>query len=156
MVFLNKVDPDDRQSVGCSISLPVAPLMAPLFGSWVSTEVSWGGTAVPACSTQCWGTVAAGDPKRGVPQLQDAGGRAFLATSTKPPGLKATRTIVKLMIVREPRGVEDAMEVQKKILLVSDRFVRGQIDPGSLCSGAGMWGPVWMSSFRGSISSRKL
>lgn len=60
-----------------------------------------------------------------VPQWQDGGTRAFLATSTKLPGLKARRTMVKPMMVREPEGAEDATEVQKMTSLVSDGFVRG-------------------------------
>lgn len=60
-----------------------------------------------------------------MPQWQDGGTRAFLATSTKLPGLKATRTVVKPMMAGEPEGAEDAAEVQKTTSVVSDGFVRG-------------------------------
>lgn len=36
------------------------------------------------------------------------------------------------LIVGEPEGAEDDMEVQEKTLLVSDRFFRGQTDSSSL------------------------
>jgi len=71
-------------------------------------------------------------PVLGGPRQQCGGGRAVLAAGTKVSSLKATRTVVKLMIVREPKGAEDATEVQKKTLLVSGGFFRGQIDPSRL------------------------
>lgn len=51
-------------------------------------------------------------------------------TSAGLPGLKAMRTVVKLMI-ESLKVLEDTTKLQKKTLLVSDWFFRGQIDPGS-------------------------
>lgn len=94
MVFLNKADPDDSLSATASWCLLHD---GPFVQQLGATEASQRGTVGLAGSTQCWGTVV-GEPQQAVPQQQDGGGRAFLATSTELPGLKAMRTMVKLMI----------------------------------------------------------
>lgn len=119
MVFPNKVDPDD--------SLPAA----------ASRCLSHRCPFVQQLGTRGGIPRATAHSERA--QWQGGGDRAFLAavcltqvvlTRAKLPGLRATRTMVKLMTVRESVGAEDATKVQKT-LLVSGGFVRGQIDPGS-------------------------
>lgn len=146
MVFPNKVDPDDSLLAVASWCLSYH---CPFFGSWVPQEASQGAQpgwqAAPTAGGQQWESPLRVCPVAGWERQGILGCQSYISCipSPKMPGLKAMRTVVKLI---------ERLKVQKTFQ-VSDWFVRCQIDPGS---SAGMWGAVWMSSFWGNTGSREL
>lgn len=121
------------QSVGCSILVPVARR--------------------PLCSAAGYHRGVPGGHSgagRQHPVLGDSGGRAPAGCAPAPGWRRQGIFGHKYQTARpegnedhgnaddtEPESEEDAMEVQKKTLLVSDGFFRGHLDGGSL---AAMWG----------------
>lgn len=134
MVFLDKVDPDDSL-------LAAAPRCLSHHCPFVGQLGARGGiprdAARPTGSTHCWG-MAEGESSQSAPSGRVGETRHFWLLSVlhklyhtcqtaRPEGHEDCGKADD----RESEGAEDATKVQKKTLLVSDWFVRGQIDPGS-------------------------